>query len=206
MRFTVFASLDEVATRQLVIDRHVASLGRRSGGPGRTGRGSHACLVSLLTCSRDGRTLVEWKERRNTILILHESCQSAVQTRALHEPATSGLSLRPIHLMCRATGIAVRRACSRTTHKILSIFGKGSSLTCGAQGVCGGTLEERGHVRALPVPIVPTTAAGDALHGVRTGGGCLQGEYARRKGHHGQRATTATMRGTSTGVRSPEAP
>ena len=121
--------LDEVATRQLVIDRHVASLGRRSGGPGRTGRGSHACLVSLLTCSRDGRTLVEWKERRNTILILHESCQSAVQTRALHEPATSGLSLRPIHLMCRATGIAVRRACSRTTHKILSSLGSARQRT-----------------------------------------------------------------------------
>ena len=61
-----------------------------------------------------------------------------------------------------------------------------SFLIFGAQGVCGGTLEERVHVRALPVPIVPTTAAGDALHGMRTVGCCPQGYHARRKGHHGQ--------------------
>jgi hypothetical protein len=32
-------------------------------------------------------------------------------------------------------------------------------------------------VRALPVPIVQTTAAGDALHGVRTGGSGPQEDH-----------------------------
>jgi hypothetical protein len=49
----------------------------------------------------------------------------------------------------------------------------------------GGTLEKRVHVRALPVLIVETTAAGDALNGALTVGGCPQGYTARRKGHHG---------------------
>ena len=119
--FTENASLDEVATRQLGADKRCPG----SGIPRQSGYGRPSTsLVPVLTCGRDSRTLFVSKERRNTILILHEPCHSAAQPLVLCVRIPSMISLRPIYLMCRATGAAVRRACSRTTHKILSILGK----------------------------------------------------------------------------------
>jgi hypothetical protein len=40
--------------------------------------------MSSLTDGRDRRTLFAWKERANTILILHEPCHSAASARACH--------------------------------------------------------------------------------------------------------------------------
>ena len=128
VHFTENPSLDEVATRQLGADKRCPGLIRPSGIPRQSGYGRPSTsLAPVLTCGRDARTLFVSKERRNTILILHElhePCHSVAQPLVLRVRNPSVISLRPIYLMCRATDAAVRRACSRTTHKILSIVGK----------------------------------------------------------------------------------
>ena len=135
-------------TRQLGADKRWPGLRQRAGIRPQAGCGRPSMsLAPVLTCGRDARTLFVSKERRNTILILHEPCHSGAQPLVLRVRIPSVIPLRPIYLMCRATGAAVRRACSRTTHKILSILGN-------ARGYHGPRGRDRGRRwgRVLPPP------------------------------------------------------
>ena len=74
----------------------------------RVGRGTPA---SRLTDDMDGGTLVVWKERGDTILMLDKPCHSASPSLARQEPATSVVLLRPMDLLWRAASPSAGAVC-----------------------------------------------------------------------------------------------